>query len=221
MTVRIGTIAALVAAITFAPLAAQTTPESEQEREARLARSGAGLRVGFWNVANLREAENATTSTWPYIEGYFQRGLDRHLAIESSIGLYRRQERIEGTSGPLGTAPSTTTAYIVPLLTSVKFYPFTQPGAALEPHVLAGVGFALGIEDQEGGSGGLLRSPGTVVVTGFGARGGAGLDIRLGDTFGFSAGAGYQWIRFSDPVGGLETYAGPTFTTVLTYRLRF
>jgi hypothetical protein len=223
MTYRIMAMIALVAAagVVAEPATAQTQ-ESDEERAARLARSGAGVRVGVWNVANLREAENATASTWPYAEAYFQRGMDLHLVIESTIGLYRRQEQFAGTSGPLGSAPSTTTSYIVPLLTSVKFYPFTTPGAGFEPHALAGVGFALGIEAQEGGTSGLLqRSPGTTMITGFGAKGGAGFDVRLADAFGLSVGAAYQWLRFSDPVGGIETYAGPTFTGGLIYRFRF
>jgi hypothetical protein len=203
--------------------AASAAQESDLERDARLARSGAGLRTGAWQLSELRDADNATTSTWPYIEGYFQRGMDMHLVIESSIGLYRRQEEFAGTDGPLGTPASTTTSYILPLLTSLRFYPFTRPGAPLEPHALAGIGFSLAIEDQEGGAGGLLgqRSPGTAMVTGFGAKGGAGLDLRLTDAFGASALATYQWLRFADPVGGIETYAGPVFTAGLTYHFRF
>lgn len=223
---NIAMLATLLAAVAVAwtPVWAQGTPESDEERAARLARSGAGIRAGVWGVADLREAEDATPSTWPYFEAYFQRGMDLHLVIESSIGLYRRQEEFEGTSGPLGTTPpSTTTSYILPLLTSVKFYPVTRPGSPLEPHIGAGIGFALAIEDQEGGGGSLLgqRSPGTAMVTGFGAKGAGGLDVRLGGAFGASLGAMYQWLRFSDPVGGIETYAGPAFTAGLTYRFRF
>jgi hypothetical protein len=211
------------AALSWAPLSAQNTGESDEERAARLARSGAGIRVGTWNVADLREVEDGSSSTWPYFEAYFQRGMDLHLVIESGIGLYRRQEEMPGTGGPLGTEPSTTTAYILPLLTSVKFYPVTRPGAPVEPHVGAGIGFAIAIEDQEGGGGSLIgmRSPGTAMVTGFGAKGSGGVDVRLGGAFGASLGATYQWLRFSDPVGGIETYAGPAFTVGLTYRFRF
>jgi hypothetical protein len=219
--VMIATLFAAVA-LTGAPATAQGTPESDEERAARLARSGAGVRVGMWNVADLRELEDGTASTWPYFEAYFQRGMDLHLVIESGIGLYRRQEEYPGTGGPLGTSPGTTTSYILPLLTSVRFYPVTRPEAPIEPHIGAGIGFAIAIEDQEGGGGGLIsRSPGTAMVTGFGARGAGGVDFRLGGAFGASIGAMYQWLRFSDPVGGIETYAGPVFTAGLTYRFRF
>jgi outer membrane protein W len=211
----------LAVALAWAPVSAQQTPESDEERAARLARSGAGIRAGAWRVADLREAQNSTASTWPYFEGYFQRGMDLHLAIESSIGLYRRQEEFEGTDGPLGTAESTTTSYIIPLLTSVKFYPVTRPEAAVGPHIGAGIGVAIAIEDQQGSGGLLQRSPGTAMITGFGAKGGGGLDVRLGSAFGASLGATYQWLRFGSDVGGIATYAGPAFTAGLTYRFRF
>jgi hypothetical protein len=221
-TAMLRTATVLLVTLMLIP-ATSTAQESDLERDARLARSGAGLRVGAWQVSDLREAENATTSTWPYIEGYFQRGMDMHLVIESSIGLYRRQEEFAGTDGLVPRPASTTTSYILPLLTSLRFYPFTRPGAPLEPHALAGIGLSLAIEDQEGGTGGLLgqRSPGTAMVTGFGAKGGAGLDLRLSDAFGASALATYQWLRFADPVGGIDTYSGPVFTAGLTYRFRF
>jgi hypothetical protein len=220
--VMMATLLAAVA-LTGAPATAQGTPESDEERAARLARSGAGIRIGMWNVADLREPADGSASTWPYFEAYFQRGMDLHLVIESGIGLYRRQEEYPGTGGIFGTAPGKTTSYILPLLTSVKFYPVTRPEAPIEPHIGAGIGFAIAIEDQEGGGEGLIggRSPGTAMVTGFGARGAGGVDVRLGGAFGASLGAMYQWLRFTDRVGGIETYAGPVFTAGLTYRFRF
>ncbi|MGQ0563051.1 MAG: hypothetical protein ACT443_14395, partial [Gemmatimonadota bacterium] len=114
--------------------------ESGVEREARLARRGAGLRAGVWNV---REPAGGPVSSMPHIEGYFQRGLDRYLALESSVGVSWRK-RIETQA--LGNEVESRT-YLVPLFTALKFYPFTTVENALDPFITGGVGFALGIDD--------------------------------------------------------------------------
>jgi hypothetical protein len=202
---------------------AQAEEREDPERAARLARSGAGLRIGTWQVRDLRDVDGASASTWPYVEAYWQRGIDMHLAIESTIGLWRRRETHPGTDGLTGTPPSAVNAYVIPLLTAVKFYPATRPGSAVEPYLQAGLGFALGIEDREGSAGGLLggRGSGTSMVTGFGARGGAGTDVRLGGAFGATVGVTYQWLRYGDPLAGAQTYQGLAFTAGLTYRFRY
>ena len=53
----------------------------------RMARGGAGLQVGVWGVRDLQGLDGATSSEWPAFEGYFQRGLDLHLAMGNTIGL--------------------------------------------------------------------------------------------------------------------------------------
>ena len=76
----------------------------------------------------------------PQFEGYYQRGLGRHLALENSFAVWRIK------TSPTPPAPESprieTRTYIAPLLTSLKFYPFTGPGGGFEPFVLGGLGFA-------------------------------------------------------------------------------
>jgi opacity protein-like surface antigen len=209
----------LLATVTALPVSAQQRPESPQEVEARLARQGAGLLFGTWNVQGV-ERSGVQASTWPFVDGYFQRGMDRHLAIESTAGLWRRQET-ETRSGLGGQTTTERTTYIVPLLTGLKFYP-TAPGSRLEPFVSGAVGFALGIEDNQGGGGGILGGgSGTRVDTGFGFRGAGGVEFALSPAFGLAAGAGYQWIRFGSPVGATDTYRGIRATGGLTYRFQY
>jgi hypothetical protein len=207
----------LAAAATHA--SAQQRPESPQEVEARLARQGAGLMFGVWNVQGV-DREGVAASTWPFIDGYFQRGLDRHLAIESTAGLWRREET-ETRGGLTGQTTTRRTTYVVPLLTGLRFYP-TEPGTRIEPFVSGAIGFALGIEDNEGAGGGLLGGGGgTRVETGFGFRAAGGVELALSRAFGVAGGAGYQWIRFGSPVGAVDTYRGIRVTGGLTYRFQY
>jgi hypothetical protein len=201
------------------PASGQQRQESPQEVEARLARQGAGLLFGIWNVEGVDRA-GVDASTWPFFDGYFQRGMDRHLAIESTAGLWRREET-ETRTGLGGEATTRRTTYIVPLLTGLKFYP-TSPGSRLEPFMSGAVGFALGIEDTDGAAGGLLGGGGgTRVETGFGFRAAGGLELALSPAFGVAAGAGYQWLRFGADVGATDTYRGVRATAGLTYRFQY
>lgn len=227
---KLGRASILLFALAFAAATAPASAAAQEdapdtvdvERRARLQRQGGGIRVGLWHVTSLTELDGMRESAWPLLEGYFQRGLDLHLAVESSVGLWRREIEIT-TDGALGgEEDERATTYVVPLMTSLKFFPFTRPDAALEPFVLGGIGFAVGIEDSEGTSAGLLRSDaGTNVLTGFGAKGAVGAQWRFDDAFGGLVGVSYQWIRFGAELAGDRTYAGPAFHVGLTYRFQY
>ncbi|MBI4408790.1 MAG: hypothetical protein HY561_03720, partial [Gemmatimonadetes bacterium] len=115
-----------------------------------------------------------------------------------------------------GLTPVTTdevAVYVIPLMTALKFYPATRPGDPLEPYLLAGVGFAFGVEDSDSGTG---------IAQGFGFKAGSGLDWRLSPAFALTLGARYQWLKFfeGDP-GGMETFKGFGFDAGLTYRFQY
>jgi hypothetical protein len=201
------------------PLHAQDQ-EPDRVEEAKLARSGAGIRVSYWNLNDLPEVQNGSEGRWPLLEGYFQRGVDRHIAIESTVGVWRRQAETEGGGGVLGSGTgSAVTTWIVPLLTAINFYPFTGPEAGTEPYISAGAGFALGIEDAE--SGGTFTGGGTNAATGFALKGETGAKLRLSEAFGLSFFAGYQWARFGNDIGNTRTYSGFNFGGGLTYRFQY
>lgn len=201
------------------PLDAQE-PEPERVQEAKLARTGAALRVAFWRVADLPDVQDGSESRWPLLEGSFRRGLDRHLAIESTIGVWRRHAETESGGGVIGgSSGSAVTTWVIPLLTSVKFYPFTGPEAGTEPFLSAGAGFALGIEEAE--AGGTLTGGGTRAATGFALEGETGAELRLGEAFGLILSGGYQWIRFGEEIGRTRTYAGFNLGAGLTYRFQY
>jgi len=219
-------VAALALAVA-APLVAQDHdrkdyPDSAQQAMQRVKRmrDGAGLWVGSWMVSNLQTASGASSSTLPDFDAYWQKGLDRHLAIETSVGLWHRQLRA-------GSGPSAETdgSFLVPLLTTVKLYPLTGPEQRLEPFVAGGAGFVLGLEKQNTVGGGLLgggsANSGTDLIAGLGLKGGLGLEYRFSEAFGLGFGAAYQWFLFGQDVGGQSDYKGFGVFGGLTYRFQY
>ena len=183
-------------------------PESGLDEAARLARRGAGLRLGAWAARmSVPDARRSVS-----VEGYFQRGLDERLALENSVGVWSVKTIATQVTGDVETR-----SYVVPALTSLKFYPLTDVTDRLEPFVIGGAGFALGVEDEDElavGGGGIS------LLTGFGFRGGAGVEVMIGRSVGISAAAKYQWIRFGEPLGTEQTFHGFGFEGGLTYRFQ-
>lgn len=219
-----GTACASFLLLAFAStLGAQQVEPSDAESRARLERRGAGIRVGLWDVRGLREVTDATYSETPLFEGYFQHGLDRHLALQNSIGVWRRSQEIE-ESGLGGTSRESVQSYIVPMFTALRFFPVTGPEQPFEPFVEGGAGISLGIDDREATSGGLLGiggGDGIAMVIGFGFKLGLGAEWRFSRALGLTAGGRYQWVRFLDDVGGERTYRGFGAEVGLAYRFQY
>lgn len=190
-----------------------------REREVKRQRQGAGLRIGTWRLASLSSVSGATYSSLPAFEGYWQHGLDRHLAIETGVGFWQRTQHASSGAGNEQVA-----SYVLPMTTSIKLYPATSPSDALEPFVMAGAGLTLGIDDRNTVSGGLLGGSGgngTLLIPGIGLRVGGGVEYRLGSAFGVSVTAGYQYVRFFEEVGSDRTYKGMQVMGGLTYRFQY
>jgi hypothetical protein len=192
------------------------------EKRARLARRGGGVRIGTWDVRGLNTSSGAEVSKTPAFEGYVRRGLDLHLAIEHSVGVWRRTQSVTQSGGPLGgTTQSTLETYVIPQFTSIAFFPLTRPEQRLEPYVKAGAGFALGVDDRTGDGGGLFAAEGTSLVPGYGLSGGAGLEVRLSNALGLTAAGRYQWVRFFQDLASKRTYEGFGAEVGVTYRFQF
>jgi opacity protein-like surface antigen len=194
--------------------AGQRVDETDEERAARLARRGAGLRAGAWFV---KVASDVDVSKSPAFEAYFQRGLDQHLTLESSLSVWWAKTMTEQTP-PGGSQVEETASFVIPLLTSLKLFPFTDVSSRLEPYLLAGIGFALGVEHESENT---IGGDGTSLVTGLGFRGGAGMELHISHTVGVTAGVKYQWIHFNEEMGGQGTYAGLGVAGGFTYRFQF
>lgn len=210
--------------------AAQAAGSSDVETQARIQRNGAGLRAGVWNVRDLEPAAGNSSQRSPLFEGYFQKGLDLHLALENTLSVWRWHQagtrtQSGGLLGGTTTTNETVDAYVVPFFTSLKVFPFTKPSAKLEPYVLGGAGLGLGIEDRSsdnasglyGGNSGEAPS----MVTGFGFKGGTGIEWRFSQAFGLTVGARYQWMRFFGDLAGRENYQGLALDGGLVYRYQY
>jgi hypothetical protein len=212
-------------AVVLAAAQAGTAPpaagqDAAREQGAPLQRQAAGLGVGWWGV-RLAERPGVEYGETPYFEAHFQRGLDTHLAMESSIGVWRRRQRANPGALPGQRVAEEITSYLVPLFTAVRYYPLTRPGAFLEPYLNAGLGFALGLDDRQSTAGGVLGGgTGTGIGTGLGLRAGVGIETRLSRAFHLDLSAGWRWLRFGGDVGLERSYAGPAAGIALAYRLR-
>jgi hypothetical protein len=207
-------LGALLAGSLARPLHGQRLPgEAAADSAAMRARSSVGIRAGTWAVS-VQQVVSASRS--PHIEVYYQRGIDAHLALENSLAVWRVKTTItQGTPVPTEIVTRT---YIAPLLTSLKLYPLSRPGDALEPYAIAGVGFVFGVQDESESA---IGGGGTTVVTGFGFRSGLGLEMRLGGALGVAAAGKYQWVHFGEELVNMETFSGLGLEGGLTYRLHF
>lgn len=218
----------LPAAVSIALCTAQAIAQGDTltEQRVKAMRRGAGVRVGTWDVRGLSEVSGARVSETPLFEGYFQKGLDLHLALENSVSVYRREQRLT-RPGPIGGGDieEKLSAYVIPQFTSLKVYPFTRPEQRFEPYITGGAGLTIGVDDRENsGSGGLLGGggeSGTGFVAGFGLKGGLGVELRFSEAFGIGAGGRYQWVRFFGELAGERTYRGLGADVGLTYRFQF
>jgi opacity protein-like surface antigen len=214
---RIAIVLAACAATTALSAAAQRPAENARDREARTARRSTGMRVGSWHV-ELPATDTTPERVSPHFEAYLQRGLDRHLGIENSLGVWRRVTQ-EVQALPLGGERIVETkSYIVPVMTSLKFYPITDPWDFFDPYITGGVGVALGIvHEAENAIGG----GGTSIATGFALRTGIGLEIHVTSMLGLVANGRYQWTRFSKDLGSRDVFNGAGLDGGITYRFRF
>jgi opacity protein-like surface antigen len=197
-----------------APGASDTTTKTpDVVKRAQLARRGGGLRVGPWHLNGQQQP--AGTTSIPAFEGFVRTGLDQHLLIENSVGVWRQHEQASTSGGLLGGSSVSTDSYIIPQFTSILFYPFTSPSDRVEPYIRGGLGFALGVEDPQSGGGSISFTPG------FGLTSGLGVEWRMTEALGLALSTRYQWIRFFQTFGAQQTYQGPVIEAGVTYRFQF
>jgi hypothetical protein len=218
----------LALALTAGELTAQDSTKSDEtaaEARARLARKTAGIVVGPWELRGIEPPSGVEASTLPMFTLFMRKGLDARLALENSIGVWRRVQKIPATGGIGGTPGEEVQSWVVAQTTAVRFFPVTDAGAKLEPWVLGGAGFTLGIDDRETSGGGVLGGSsggaGVAIVPGFSLQGGAGAEWWFSESLALNVGARYQWTRFLQDFGGERTYQGPAYEAGLTYKFRY
>jgi opacity protein-like surface antigen len=184
-------------------------------KRAQLARRGGGLRAGPWRLNGQQTPSGTSESSIPAFEGFVRTGLDQHLLLENSVGVWRQRQATSASGGILGGSAAATDNYIIPQFTSILFYPFTSPNDRVEPYLRGGLGFSLGVQDPQSGGGSISFTPG------FGFTSGVGVEWRMTEALGFAASTRYQWIRFFQEFGLQQTYQGPIVEAGITYRFQF
>src|SRR5438132_349877 len=79
------------------------------ERAIKRERNGVGLRMGSWQVSGPAGVASSVSSTLPAFEGYWQKGIDRHVVIETSAGLWTRQQHATSPGG------ASSGSYVIPM----------------------------------------------------------------------------------------------------------
>lgn len=191
--------------------AGHAVAQTPVEDPAGLARRGAGVRVGIWNAESRAIAVEDVES--PHFEIYFQRGLNKRVALESTVGAWRRISYAVTSTDTVDTR-----SHVIPLMTALKIMPFTTPAHRIEPYALLGVGFALGLADEAENA---IGGGGTSIATGFGWKTGLGIEWRVTDALGIAGSARYQWVYYSQKLGPQQQYSGPGAEGGLVYRFQF
>lgn len=219
---------ALAATLTGQTAAAQARPDSAEsaaEAKARMARRGAGLTLGSWQLRGIEPPSGVEVSTMPMFSGWLRKGLDARLALENGVSVWRRVQRVPPSGGLGGTAGEEVQSWIIAQTAAIRFFPFTDAGASFEPYVLGGAGFTLGIDDRDTDGGGILGGAaggsGVAMVPAVSLQGGAGVEYRFGASFGLALGGRYQWTRFFEDFGGERTYQGPVYELGIAYKFRY
>lgn len=194
-------------------LHAQRPGETLREQQDRLARRAIGARLGAWDVGVDGGADSSRS---PEFGLFLQRGLDAHVLLQNSVGLWWVTTRALQADPELPEI--VTRIYVVPLLTTLKWYPATTPADRIEPFVEGGIGIVFGIEDVGENA---IGGGGTSIVTGFGARAAVGAEIRLSGPWRFVAGGSYQWAHFGEDLGSTDTIGGVGVAGGFIYGLQF
>jgi opacity protein-like surface antigen len=192
--------------------------------QAKRARGGGGLRVGTWQVIGLDEPGAPSSTETVAAEGWYQKGFDIHIALESTLGFWQRTQAVTEAGSVVGTGTDRKIqTYLVPTISTLKLYPATRPSSPLEPYLAAGVGVVFGIDHEDVSTTDPIVAPGTTNTfhTGLGIQTGAGLEWNSPSAFGLTVGGRYQWASFAEAVGGKALYRGPAYFGGVTYRFQY
>lgn len=213
-TFRLGVALALF----IAAGAVQAADVDDVTASTQRARNGGGLKISSWQPDEPAGQSHQGSLAF---QGYFEKGLDLHLAWENTLGYWNRKSTWT-ESPPLGAdITHEVQTHLVPTLTALRLYPFTTPADRVEPYLSAGAGVVLGFQ-QEKLSGGVVSSgPAASMHTGLGVRAGAGVDLHASSAFGLSFGGHFGSASFGEDMPGQKLFQGWGADLGLTYRFQY
>ena len=207
----------LLAFVAGASAARAAGPADDVTSQTERARNGAGLQISSWQPDKPAGFRNDQTIAF---HGYFQKGLDEHLAWENTLGYWRRTSSWTETQFLGGSTTHELQTHLVPALTAVRLYPLTTPASRMDPYLSAGVGPVLGFQQQKS-SGSLASANASSMHTGLGTRAGVGVDIRTSEAFGLNVGGHFESASFSEDMAGERLYRGWGADVGLVYRFQY
>ena len=180
-------------------------------------RNGGGIQASSWQPKEQAGVKNTGMVAF---QGWFERGLDLHLAWLNTLGYWRRTSTWSDVTFT-GTTNHELQTHLVPTLTALRVYPFTTPSDRVEPWLSGGAGVVLGFEQDK--TTGTITSPnsGYQMHTGLGLRAGVGVDLRASDAFGVVVGGHFESASFGEEKPGERLYKGFGFDAGLTYRFQY
>ena len=180
-------------------------------------RNGGGVQISTWQPKDQAGVKNTGMAAF---QGWFEKGLDLHLAWENTIGYWHRTSTWSDVDFT-GTTNHELQTHLVPTLTALRLYPFTTPTDRVEPYLSAGAGVVLGFEQDKVTGTFVSANPSYQMHTGLGLRAGAGLDLKASDVFGVMVGGHFESASFGEEKPGERLYKGFGFDAGLTYRFQY
>ncbi len=208
--------AVLLSLSAFAGLAQAAEAVDPAAAGTQRARNGGGIQISTWQPEKEDGVENKAMVAF---QGWFEKGLDVHLAWQNTLGYWRRTTTWSQTD-LTGTTTYERQTHLVPTITELRLYPFTTPDDRVEPYLFGGAGVVLGFE-QEKSSALAAANPGFGMHTGLGLRAGAGVDLRASEMFGVTVGSHFESASFGQEKSGERLYKGFGFDVGLTYRFQY
>lgn len=178
-------------------------------------RNGGGLQISTWQPEEQAGVENSSMVAF---QGWFEKGLDLHLAWQNTIGYWHRTTTWSQTDF-LGTTTHELQTHLVPTITALRLYPFTTPADRVEPFLFGGAGVVLGFEQEK--ANGIVANSGVGMHTGLGLRAGVGVDLRATEAFGVTIGGHFESASFGQEKSGERLYKGFGFDAGLNYRFQY
>lgn len=165
--------------------------------------------IGNWQPHSLNDEPRFSTfgaaGATPFIGLGISAPLGRELGLRVSVGYWslRDLEKVEGVHS----------LTLHPVTLDIKYW--LVPDYRLSAYVLYGGGVYWGIENETSPFGPRLRK----ARAGWGANLGAGFDFLLTRKLGFGMAFQYHYVRFKEPLGGVDDFSGPKITGVVFFFL--
>jgi hypothetical protein len=165
--------------------------------------------TGNWQPHSLNDQPDFKTfgkaGATPFFGLTFSLPFGKEYGLQASVGYWSLRDLNE-----VKTVHSLT---VHPLLINLKYW--LVPDYRLSAYVTYGGGLYWGIENETTPFGARLRK----ARAGLGANLGAGFDLAMSRRIGLGMTFQYHYIRFKEPLGGVNDFSGPKLGVMVFYYL--